>query len=328
MHHAGKLMQLIFDTPNMTIKIGLAGVNEAAKMHLDVLKGMPEFEITGIYDHQADAARSVADVYQIPFVNSYEYLLQKSDAVDIQTPVGHHFKYASEALMRSTHVLFTGLISEDVREARQLCDLAMEAQVNIKVLHEDRLHPEVKKLKRLARRPIYIECNRFQQKVLSISNDSLIFGGLLNDIELLTYITGSTIRKVTANATQLFNDFVDFVNVRIDFENGCTANINCGNFANGQNSYLRIFQKSECIRFDLNQYQLTKLIKTETGELAEVPYSASRIKQQDVIKLELQEFAHAIEHRQRNSQDIFHAYQSLKVAHQIIEKFHPSTLFD
>jgi predicted dehydrogenase len=286
------------------------------------------YELTGIYDHQQNEAHAIGKEFNILVFDSLQKIIEASDALDILTPVGMHYKYASQALMHSRHVLLSGIISEDIREARQLNDLAIEAQVNLKVLQEDKLHPEVKKIKRLSKRPVYIELNRFQNKVLSISNDSLIFGALLNDLELLTYITGSNIRKVTANATQLFNDFVDFVNVRLEFENGCTCNINCGNFENGQNSNMRIFQKSECIRLDLETYQITKLIKTDLGELAEVPYPASRIKQEDLLAEELAEFAEAVHNRKRTTQDVYQAYQSLKVAHQIIEKFHPSTLFD
>jgi predicted dehydrogenase len=310
------------------IKIGLVGSNETIRKHARMFQHISGYELTGIYDHQQNEAHAIAKEFNIHVFDSLQKIIEASDALDIQTPVGMHHKYASQALMHSRHVLLSGIISEDIREARQLNDLAIEAQVNLKVLQEDRLHPEVKKLRRLSKRPVYIELNRFQNKVLSISNDSLIFGALLNDLELLTYITGSNIRKVTANATQLFNDFVDFVNVRLEFENGCTCNINCGNFENGQNSNMRIFQKSECIRLDLETYQITKLIKTDLGELAEVPYPASRIKQEDLLAEELAEFAEAVHNRKRTTQDVYQAYQSLKVAHQIIEKFHPSTLFD
>jgi predicted dehydrogenase len=311
-----------------TVKIGLVGTSENVRKHLQLFTTLPEFQLVGIFDHQADLAKSLADEYNLPLFEQYQDLIMASDAIDVQTPVGSHFKYASQALMYSRHVLLSGLISEDIYEARQLNDIAIEAQVNLKVLQEDKLHPEVKKLKRLTKRPTYIELNRFQNKVLSISNESLIFGLLLNDLELLTYVVGSNIRKVTANATQLFNDFVDFVNVRLDFENGCTCNINCGNFENGQNSYIRVFQKNECIRLDLQTYHITKLINIDSGELKEVPYPATRVKSDDVIQVELREFAEAIHSRKRTTQDVYQAYQSLKVAHQIIEKFHPSTLFD
>lgn len=317
-----------FDFIMMPIKIGLVGINENGRKHLQYLSELPEFSIIGIYDHQSEEAQALAKQFNVPVFHHYQELIDASDVLDIQTPVGMHYKYASQALMHSRHVLLNGLISEDIREARQLNEIAIEAQVNLKVMQEDKLHPEVKKIKRLTKRPTYIELNRFQHKVLSISNDSLIFGALLNDIELLTYVVGSNIRKVTANATQLFNDFVDFVNVRLEFENGCTVNINCGNFENGQNSYLRIFQKNECIRLDLEQFQVTKLIKTEAGELTEVPYAASRAKAEEVIKSEMQAFADSIHNKTRTTQDIYQSYQSLKIAHQIIEKFHPSTLFD
>jgi predicted dehydrogenase len=310
------------------IKIGFVGSNENVRKHLSILASVEEFEVVGIYDLPQTPVAELANEFNLNLFANYDELINASDALDIQTPVGSHYKFASQALMYSRHVLLSGLISEDIYEARQLNDIAIEAQVNLRVLQGDKLHPEVKKLKRLMKRPIYIEFNRFQQRVLSVSNDSLIFGSLLNDIELITYLVGSNIRKVTANATQLFNDFVDFVNVRLDFENGCTCNINNGNFDYGQQSHLRVFQKNEAIKFNLDDCQIFKLIKTDQGNFTEVPYPPSRTKIDDLIIGEFKEFAEAIHSRKRTTQDVYQSYQSLRVAHQIIEKFHPSTLFD
>lgn len=310
------------------IKLGIVGANESSRKHLQCILEMEEFECSGLFDHNTENAEKFCKEYGIPFFEDYNQLLSASDAVDIQTPVGMHFRYASTAITNSTHVLLSGLISEDIREARHINELAIEAQVNVKVLHHDKLHPEMKTLKRIAKKPVYIECNRFQNKVLSISNDSIIFGALMNDIELLSHLVNSKVRKVSTNATRIYNDFVDFVNVRLDFENGCVANMNCGNFENGENSSIRIFQRNECIKLDLNTFKIIKLIKTESGEFAEVPFHQSRTKPEDVIRIELQQFATNIQNKHRTTQDGYQAFESLRIAHQIIEKFHPSTLFN
>jgi predicted dehydrogenase len=310
------------------IRLGIVGANESVRKHLSCLKELEEFSCSGIFDHDSVNARVISEEFGIPLFNDFKELLAVSDAIDIQTPVGMHYRYASAAIMQSTHVLLSGLVSEEIREARHIHELAIEAQVNIKVLHRDKLHPEVKTLKRITRKPVYVECNRFQNKVLSISNDSIIFGTLINDIELLSHLINSRVRKVSTNATRIYNDFVDFVNVRIDFENGCVANMNCGNFENGENSSIRIFQKSECIKLDLDTYSISKLIRTENGEYTEVPFHQSRTKPDDVIRMEFQLFASNISDRQRATQDSYQAFESLRIAHQIIEKFHPSTLFN
>jgi predicted dehydrogenase len=250
------------------------------------------------------------------------------DAVDIVSPVGTHFKYASQSIMQSVHVLLNGLLSEDIREAKQLNDLAIEANVSLKILHEEKFHPEIKALRRLVKKPTYIECNRFKNKVLSISNDSIIFGMVLLDVDLLISIVGSNIRKVVSNASKVFNEYADFINVRIEFENGCIANINCGNFEKAHSDSIKVYQKNECITLDLEKFDLVKLVKTEAGEYKEVAVNQSRSKIEDVVKLELEDFAQAILSRNRITQDTYQSYQSLRIAHQIIEKLHPSTLFD
>lgn len=310
------------------IKIGIVGANELSKRHISQLTQISDFEIAGLFDHDMENARTIAGDFGIPYFDSLPDLFQISDAIDIVSPVGTHFKYASQAIMQSRHVLLNGLLSEDIREAKQLNDLAIEANVSLKILHEEKFHPEIKALRRLVKKPTYIECTRYKNKVLSISNDSIIFGMLLLDVDLLISIVGSNVRKVVANASRIFNEYADFINVRIEFENGCIANINCGNFESGGTDSIRVFQKNECIKLDLEKFDLSKLIRTDAGEYKEIPVNQSRTKSQDVIKLELEHFAQSILSRQRITQDTYQSYQSLRIAHQIIEKLHPSTLFD
>jgi predicted dehydrogenase len=310
------------------IKIGIVGANELSKRHIAQLIQIPDFQIVGLFDHDGENARLVASEFNIPLFDSLQLLLNVADAVDIVSPVGTHFKYASQSIMQSVHVLLSGLLSEDIREAKQLNDLAIEANVCLKILHEEKFHPEIKALRRLVKKPTYIECNRFKNKVLSISNDSIIFGMVLLDVDLLISIVGSNVRKVVSNASKVFNEYADFINVRIEFENGCIANINCGNFEKAESNSIRVYQKNECITLDLDKFDLTKLSKLETGEYKEVPVNQSRAKIQDVVKLELEDFAQAILSSKRITQDTYQSYQSLRIAHQIIEKLHPSTLFD
>jgi predicted dehydrogenase len=310
------------------IKIGIVGANELSKRHIAQLKLISDFEIVGLFDHDEQNAEALAAETGIQYFDSLQLLLNLVDAVDIASPVGTHFKYASQSIMQSVHVLLNGLLSEDIREAKQLNDLAIEANVSLKILHEEKFHPEIKALRRLVKKPTYIECNRFQNKVLSISNDSIIFGMVLLDVDLLISIVGSNVRKVSSNASKIFNEYADFINVRIEFENGCIANINCGNFDKQERNSLKVYQKNECITLDLEKFDLIKLTKMENGDYKEIPVNQSRGKIQDVVKLELEDFAQAILSRKRITQDTYQSYQSLRIAHQIIEKLHPSTLFD
>ena len=310
------------------IKIGIVGANELSKRHIAQLKLISDFEIVGLFDHDSDNAQSMSVDIGLNYFSSLPELLQLVDAVDIVSPVGTHFKYASQSIMQSVHVLLNGLLSEDIREAKQLNDLAIEANVSLKILHEEKFHPEIKALRRLVKKPTYIECNRFKNKVLSISNDSIIFGMVLLDVDLLISIVGSNVRKVVSNASKVFNEYADFINVRVEFENGCIANINCGNFEKAHSDSIKVYQKNECITLDLEKFDLVKLVKTEAGEYKEVAVNQSRSKIENVVKLELEDFAQAILSRNRITQDTYQSYQSLRIAHQIIEKLHPSTLFD
>ena len=309
------------------IKIGIVGANELSKRHISRFAEIPEFELVGLFDHNEENAKSITEENGITYFSQLDSMMDLVDAVDILSPVGTHYKYASNAIMHSKHVLLNGLISEDIREARSLNELAIEANVNLKILHEERLHPELRAFKKFVKKPYYVECKRLKNKVLSISNDSLVFGMLLHDIDLLTTLIGSNVRKVVANGASLFNTFTDFLNVRLEFENGCVANVSCGNFDSSDEDCIKVYQKNEMLTLNFADYQIRKLIKNDEGIYAESVVN-SKSKNQDVIKLELQQFAQTIINRQKMSNEVYQSYQSLRIAHQVIEKLHPSNLFN
>lgn len=310
------------------IKIGIIGANELGRRHASQFLQIPEFELVGLFDHSASIAQSFAAELNIKHYSNLAQLLDDVDAIDILSPVGTHFRYASQAIRKSKHVLLNGLLSEDIREAKQLSELAIEANINLRILHEDKFHPDLKTFKRMVKKPNYVELKRYQDKVLSVSNDSMIFGMILSDIDLLTHIINSNVKKVVANGAALYNSYTDFVNVRLDFENGCVANVICGNFNNGDNSYIKAYQKGECVAMGLNDFEITRLVKNEANEMVHQEITPKNNRKQDIVKLELEYFAQSILSRQKMTQDTHQSYQNLRIAYQVIEKMYPSTLFD
>lgn len=309
------------------IRIGIIGANQNAQHHISQIRQIPELELAGLFDHDTATARAFAEANHIPFFDDLNALLDKADAIDILSPVGTHYRYASVAIRKSKHVLLNGLLSEDIREAKQLNELAIEANVNLKILHSEKFHPELKAFKKLVKKPGYVELHRYQNKVLSVSNDSLVFGMLLSDIDLLTNIIGSNVKKVIANGAAIFNSYTDLINVRLEFENGCMANLNCGNFNNGESSYIRVFQKNESLKMTLPDFEITRIMKEQDDKYTTMAVNTKPAKH-DVVKIELEYFVQSILSRQRMTQEAHQSYQSLRIAYQVIEKMYPSTLFD
>jgi predicted dehydrogenase len=310
------------------INIGIVGANELSRQHAERLSQLDDYRLIGIFDHDAGHASALAAGLNVQPFTGLEEMLEFVEAVDILSPVGTHFKYASTAIMRSRHVMLNGLLSEDIREARQLNELAIEANVNLRIIHEEKLHPELRAFKKLVKKPYYVECRRFRNKVLSISNESLVFDMLLHDIDLLINLIGSNVKKVTPNAARLFHSYTDFLNVRLEFDNGCTASLNCGNFDDGSDDAVVAYQKNEILSISLDDFRIRRRSCTDEGVLTDKLVNPGRVMNQDVIRIELEQFARSILSRQKFSQEAFHSYQSLRVAHQVIEKLHPSNLFD
>jgi predicted dehydrogenase len=303
------------------INIGIVGANDISKKHIIKIAEMSEFNLVGFFEQDdADASSLINQFGKLTRFNSYEDLIKHTEAVDILTPVGSHYAYASSALRNMKHVFVKQVISENLYEARELNQLANEANVQLYVSHHEKFHPNYQLLKKLLVDPFYIESFRFDKNILNRSLENLVFDLLLNELKLVLNIVNGKIRKVRATGACLHNNVVDFINVRIEFDNGCILNMVCGNFESDQQNQLRFFQKNKTYSLNLDSFMLSVLNTTEPESDAQLLNITKNISVQDTIKKELAYFAHSISGNALNLRTHYDNFQTLEVAHEIIQK--------
>jgi len=303
------------------INISIVGANDLSKKHIEKLREIDDYNIAGFYDQDDSSAEWLEKTFEIPRFLSYDELINKSDAIDILSPVGTHYSFASKAIRNLRHVFIKQVLSENLLEARELNSLADEANIQLYVSHHEKFHPNYQLLKKLLNNPFYIESTKFDPNILNYSVENLVFDLLLNELELVLNIVKSKVRKIRASGASLHNSYVDFINVRIEFDNGCVFNMVSGNFESEQKNEIKFFQRNKTYSLNLDNFVLTVLnSSSESNEESEDVKKYKSKNMSDMIKRELEYFASSITNHSLNLRSHYDNYQLLEVAHEIIEK--------
>ncbi len=302
------------------IQIGIAGANDFSKRHIEKLVELKEFDLVGFYDHDSASAKLIEEKYKLVRFDTYEDLINKVEAVDILTPVGSHYQFASQAIRKCKHVFVNQILSENLEEAKELNELADEANIQLHVSHHDKFHPNYQMLKRLLDNPFYIECARFDESIINYSTENLVFDLLLNELELILSLVKANVKRIRATGASLHHSHIDFINARIEFDNGCVLNMVCGNFKSEQKNVVRFFQKNRTYNLNLDNFKVS-MLNASVPEQAEQELNIAKTKNlSEMIKRELSYFASSISNHSLNLRTHYNNFQSLEVAHEIIDK--------
>ncbi|MCG9879290.1 MAG: Gfo/Idh/MocA family oxidoreductase [Bacteroidia bacterium] len=302
------------------INIGIVGANETSKRHIEKLIELKEFKLVGFYDHDSMSASMIQERYGIPRFEQYLDLVKSVDAVNILTPVGSHYQFASNAIRNCRHVFVKQVLSENLDEAKELNQLADEANIQLYVSHHEKFHPNYQTLKRLLDQPFYIESARFDPNILNYSTENMVFDLLLNELELVFNLVKARVKRVRATGASLHSQNVDFINARIEFDNGCVLNMVCGNFKSDQPNSIKFFQKNRTYNLNLDNFKIS-MLNSSVPEQVEHELNLAKSKNiNDMIKRELSYFASSISNHSLNLRTHYDNYQTLEVAHEIIDK--------
>jgi len=317
-------------------RIGVLGVGHLGKIHLNCIKEIPEFELVGFYDPDEIVAEKVAHDYNIHKFNTIEDLIQAVDIVDIVTPTIEHFVCAQMALKNSKHVFIEKPIVATVEEAHKIMSLAQEARVKVQVGHVERFNPAFIAAKPYIDSPMFIEVHRLAQFNPRGIDVPVVLDLMIHDLDIILSVVNSSIKRVSASGIPVIRDSPDIANVRLEFDNGCVANITASVISMKKMRKARFFQRNAYISVDfLNKSAEIVEIKDLEGEPGpfsliidnefiknkkELKIIKPNIIPINAIKTELYEFYKSIENNYIPPVSLADGVNALTLAHQIIEK--------
>jgi predicted dehydrogenase len=329
------------------LKIGVFGAGHLGKIHIRlILELKDEFELVGFYDPSDGAAEEVVKTYGLKRFESTQDLLDAVDCVDIVTPTLSHFDLASQALRKSKHVFVEKPVTETVEEARALMGLAREADVKVQVGHVERFNPAFQAALPYFNKPMFIETHRLAQFNPRGTDVPVVLDLMIHDLDIILSVVKSGIKRISASGVAVVSDTPDITNARIEFDNGCVANLTASRISMKNMRKSRFFQKDAYISVDFltKELEVVRLediqgeptpfdIVFDLGEgkpIKKIYFDKPEIGEINAIKEELKTFHGSIVSDTVPVVSLEDGYTALDVAQKILDKLKltPSALVD
>jgi predicted dehydrogenase len=233
------------------LKIGVIGAGHLGKIHLKCLLDLSEhYYLVGLYDIDPDVALAASQQFGIPAFASYEALLEAVDVVDIVTPTTSHFDLAMAAIGQGRHLFIEKPVTQTVAEAHQLIAAAKKQGIAAQVGHVERFNPAMLAVRDVAMHPMFIEAHRLANFNPRGTDVPVVLDLMIHDIDIVLSLVRSPVKSVSASGVAVVSDSPDIANARIEFENGCVANLTASRISMKQMRKVRLFQKDAYISLD------------------------------------------------------------------------------
>jgi predicted dehydrogenase len=236
-----------------SLSLSVIGVGHLGSLHARLLSSLPGVRLAGVFDTERAKCEKVAGELGIRAFSSLEEALDASDAVIIATTTSAHARVAREAVARGKHLLVEKPITETVEEADELCRGARERNLVAQVGHIERFNPAILALEKYTIDPMFIESHRLAQFNPRGTDVAVVLDLMIHDIDLILSFVRSPVRSVEANGVAVVSDTVDIANARLQFENGCVANVTASRISQRKMRKMRLFQPNAYISIDFLQ---------------------------------------------------------------------------
>jgi predicted dehydrogenase len=325
------------------LSIAVIGAGHLGKIHLKCLQALPEcYNIVGFFDTDTENVANIEADFGVKFFSNLDELIQAVDAVDIVTPTVSHFEIASLALRKGKHVFIEKPITTTPQEAQKLLALANEAGVKTQVGHVERFNPAFLNVKDKISSPMFIEAHRlalFNPRGLDVP---VILDLMIHDIDLILSVVNSPVRKISASGVSIVSETPDIANARLEFNNGCVANITASRISMKNMRKTRFFQKDAYISVDFLEKKteivrmgdvgkstmddpFAMIIDLGNGKQKHIQVEKPEIEPINAIQTELSSFHDAIVNDTTTAVPFIDGYNALDVAYQIMNEIQSAT---
>jgi hypothetical protein len=321
------------------LKVGIFGVGHLGKFHISNWKEIEGIKIVGFFDPNNDNANETINTHGLKRFSDEEKLIEACDIIDVITPTDLHYEVCMMAIRKGKHVFVEKPLAHTLQEGKDLVNMVREAGVKMQVGHVERFNPAYLALKELNLNPMFIEVHRLAQFNPRGTEVSVILDLMIHDIDIILSLVKSDVKSISASGVAVMTDTPDIANVRIEFNNGCVANLTSSRISMKKMRKVRLFQKDAYIGIDLLEKK-TEIIKLKQPEDVDVfsfdietpngkktiAIANPSIEPLNAIKLELESFVDAIINNKPTVVSEIDGYLAMEVAHKILDKINNTSI--
>ncbi|MBA3648738.1 MAG: Gfo/Idh/MocA family oxidoreductase [Chitinophagales bacterium] len=317
------------------LRIGVLGTGHLGKIHLKLIREIKDFELVGFFDPNDENAMQAVREFGTRRFDNIDELIDEADCIDIVTNTVSHYDCAVKAIKKSKHIFIEKPLTNTLEEARNLVKLAEEARIKAQVGHVERFNPAFLAIKPYFLKPMFIETHRLAQFNPRGTDVPVVLDLMIHDIDITLNVVKSSVKKVSASGVSVVSSTPDIANARLEFDNGCVANITASRISLKQMRKTRMFQKDGYISIDFldKKAEIIRLsdkrdnsnpfaieLNTGNNETRVINFERPEIKPINSIKMELELFYSSIQQDKETAVTLSDGYNAMKIAYEIIDK--------
>ena len=318
------------------LNVGVLGAGHLGKIHLRLLNESQKYNLVGFYDPDVINGKKVAAEFGYTFFDNINKLIDAVDVVDIVTPTLSHFDCAKKAMEKGKHVFIEKPITNTLQEAEELLLLEKKHQVKGQVGHVERFNPAFMAVKENINNPMFIETHRLAEFNPRGTDVPVVLDLMIHDIDAILSVVKSEVKQINASGVSVISNSPDIANARIEFENGCVANLTASRISLKNMRKSRFFQKDAYISVDFleKKVEVVKMkdAPEKPGDFDMILQNAEGVKKQiyfenpdiasnNAILDELETFADAINNNTIPVVSLEQGTRALRVALEVIASF-------
>ena len=318
------------------LKVGVLGAGHLGKIHLRLLNESQKYELVGFFDPFTENAQKVAAEFGYKLFDTIDELIDAVEVVDIVTPTLSHFDCAKKSIEKGRHIFVEKPIAKTVLEAETIRNLAKKHHVKGQVGHVERFNPAFTAAKDMIDNPMFIETHRLAEFNPRGTDVPVVLDLMIHDIDIILSVVKSKVINVHASGISVISETPDIANARIEFENGCVANLTASRISMKNMRKTRFFQKdayisvnflskeSEIVRIQdapKNPDEFAMILQNDEGVKKQIYFENPEIVNNNAILDELETFADAIVHNTTPIVTLHNGTEALRIAQWIIDCF-------
>ena len=321
------------------LKVGVLGAGHLGKIHLKLLNQSERYELVGFYDPNQEQAQKVVAEFGYTYFDSIDKLIAAVEVVDIVTPTLSHYECAMKAIAAKRHIFIEKPITNTVEEAEEIYRLLEANHLKGQVGHVERFNPAFVAAKPAIKNPMFIEVHRLAEFNPRGTDVSVVLDLMIHDIDVLLSVVHSPVKQVEASGVAVISKSPDITNARIEFENGCVANLTASRISMKNMRKSRFFQRDAYISVDFlekkvevihmkdapeNPGEYDMILQNAEGDRKQIYFEHPEVLPSNAILNELETFADAIEHNTTPTVTFQQGTEALRLAKQISALAHLS----
>lgn len=323
------------------LRVGVLGAGHLGRIHVQQWKEVPGAEVVGVFDPHPEKRDAVGREFNVPVFPDHLSLLSGCDAMDVVTPTISHYQCAAEAISAGKHVFIEKPITHTLAEAVELMELADKVGVVTQVGHVERFNPAFIQARPWISDPMFIESHRLAEFQPRGTDVPVVLDLMIHDLDIILNVVHSAVVDVRASGVAVLSDSPDICNARIEFENGCVANLTASRISLKKMRKSRFFQRDAYIAVDMlaKSAELVKM-KSVVGEpdpfamtidlgergLREIGFERPVILASNAIRDELNAFVVAVRGNRPSEVTLLDGYRALELAHRVLGAMNTRTL--